>query len=80
MDRRARWVSSGRFPSEGRKFGFGVAIVSQRPSKVDSDVLSQCGIQIVMQIQNPADQQVIRDSVEDAGDDVPDELPALTPG
>lgn len=66
--------------SEGRKFGFGVGIVSQRPSKLDSDVLSQCGTQIVMQIQNPADQQAIRDSVEDAGDDILAELPGLTPG
>jgi DNA helicase HerA-like ATPase len=66
--------------SEGRKFGFGVAVVSQRPSKLDADVLSQCGTQIVMQIQNPNDQRAIRDSVEKAGDDVLDELPGLTPG
>jgi len=66
--------------SEGRKFGFGVGIVSQRPSKLDSDVLSQCGTQVIMQIQNPTDQRAIRDSVEDAGEDVLDELPGLTPG
>lgn len=66
--------------SEGRKFGFGVGIVSQRPSKLDSDVLSQCGTQIIMQIQNPTDQQAIRQSVESAGADVLDELPGLTPG
>lgn len=66
--------------SEGRKFGFGVGIVSQRPSKLDADVLSQCGTQIVMQIQNPNDQQAIRQSVESAGEDVLEELPGLTPG
>lgn len=66
--------------SEGRKFGFGVGIISQRPSKLDADVLSQCGTQIIMQIQNPNDQQAIRQSVESAGDDVLDELPGLTPG
>ncbi len=66
--------------SEGRKFGFGVGIISQRPSKLDADVLSQCGTQVIMQIQNPNDQQAIRQSVESAGQDVLDELPGLTPG
>jgi DNA helicase HerA-like ATPase len=66
--------------SEGRKFGFGVGIISQRPSKLDADVLSQCGTQVIMQIQNPNDQQAIRQSVESAGEDVLDELPGLTPG
>ena len=69
-----------RILSEGRKFGFGVGIISQRPSKIDPDVLSQCGTQIIMQIQNPNDQQAIRTSVESAGEDVLDELPGLTPG
>lgn len=66
--------------SEGRKFGFGVGIISQRPSKLDADVLSQCGTQVIMQIQNPTDQQAIQQSVESAGEDVLDELPGLTPG
>jgi DNA helicase HerA-like ATPase len=69
-----------RILSERRKFGFGVGIISQRPSKLDPDVLSQCGTQIIMQIQNPNDQQAIRTSVESAGEDVLDELPGLTPG
>lgn len=66
--------------SEGRKFGFGVGIISQRPSKLDADVLSQCGTQVIMQIQNPNDQQAIRQSVESAGEDILDELPGLTTG
>lgn len=66
--------------SEGRKFGFGIGIISQRPSKVDQDTLSQCGTQISMQIQNPADQDAIEKSVEAAGEDVLRELPGLTPG
>lgn len=66
--------------SEGRKFGFGVGVISQRPAKIDADVLSQCGTQIIMQIQNPNDQQAIRQSVESAGEDILDELPGLTPG
>lgn len=66
--------------SEGRKFGFGLGIISQRPSKIDQDVLSQCGTQISMQIQNPNDQDAIKRSVEAAGEDVLRELPGLTPG
>ncbi|RRJ28723.1 ATP-binding protein [Halocatena pleomorpha] len=66
--------------SEGRKFGFGLGIISQRPSKIDQDVLSQCGTQISMQIQNPNDQDAIKKSIEAAGEDVLRELPGLTPG
>ncbi len=69
-----------RILSEGRKFGFGIGVISQRPSKIDPDVLSQCGTQVIMQIQNPNDQQAIRQSVESAGEDVLQELPGLTPG
>lgn len=66
--------------SEGRKFGLGTGLISQRPSKLDQTVLSQCGTQITMQITNPADQQAIHDAVESAGEAVLDELPGLTKG
>jgi len=66
--------------SEGRKFGFGLGIISQRPSKIDQDMLSQCGTQVSMQIQNPTDQDAIKKSVEAASEDVLRELPGLTPG
>lgn len=69
-----------KIASEGRKFGFGLGIISQRPSKIDPDVLSQCGTQISMKIRNPNDQDAIRKSVEAAGEDVTRELPGLTPG
>ncbi len=66
--------------SEGRKFGFGVGVISQRPSKIDDDVLSQCKTQVIMQIQNPNDQDAIRRAVERVGEDLLGELPGLTPG
>ncbi|MBD3353493.1 MAG: DUF87 domain-containing protein [Candidatus Lokiarchaeota archaeon] len=66
--------------SEGRKFGVGVCLVSQRPGKLDSDVLSQCMTQIIMKIINPIDQKNIRDSVEAVSEDIIDELPGLTMG
>lgn len=66
--------------SEGRKFGIGIGIISQRPSKIDDDVLSQCRTQIIMQLQNPLDQDAVKKSVEDVGEDLLNELPGLTPG
>jgi len=66
--------------SEGRKFGVGVCLISQRPSKIDSDILSQCMTQIIMRIVNPADQENIRASVESVGRELIEELPGLTKG
>lgn len=36
--------------SEGRKFGMGLVIVSQRPAKIDKNVLSQCNTQVVLKV------------------------------
>lgn len=66
--------------AEGRKFGVGVGLITQRPGKLDADVLSQCMTQFIMRIVNPIDQQTIAQSVEGAGRDLLDELPALTKG
>jgi len=66
--------------AEGRKFGVGVCLISQRPSKIDSDILSQCMTQVIMRIVNPADQENIKNSVESIGRDMIEELPGLTKG
>ncbi|MCK4613450.1 MAG: ATP-binding protein [Thermoplasmata archaeon] len=66
--------------SEGRKFDVGTCLVSQRPGKLDSDVLSQCMTQIIMKITNPSDQENIKQSVEAVTADLMDELPSLTTG
>ena len=66
--------------SEGRKFGVGIGLITQRPGKLDQDVLSQCMTQIIMRIVNPIDQQTVAQSVEGAGRDMLAELPALTKG
>ncbi|HWS56774.1 MAG TPA: ATP-binding protein, partial [Pyrinomonadaceae bacterium] len=39
--------------SEGRKFGVGIGLITQRPGKLDQDVLSQCMTQVIMRIVNP---------------------------
>jgi DNA helicase HerA-like ATPase len=66
--------------AEGRKFGVGVGLVSQRPGKLDQDVLSQCMTQMMLRIVNPIDQSNVAAAVEGASRDVLDELPALSKG
>lgn len=66
--------------SEGRKFGLGMGLITQRPGKLDSDVLSQCMSQFLMRIVNPTDQDSLKYGVEAAGRDLLKELPALTKG
>ena len=66
--------------SEGRKFGVGVGLISQRPGKLDADVLSQCMTQFLLRIVNPVDQNRIAEGVESVGRDLLKELPALSKG
>jgi DNA helicase HerA-like ATPase len=69
-----------RIAAEGRKFGVGFAIISQRPSKLDSDVTSQCNTIIAMRIKNPDDQRVIAKSSDMFSQSDIDELPSLSTG
>ncbi len=66
--------------SEGRKFGVSVGLITQRPGKLDGDVLSQCMTQCIMRITNPIDQNRIAESVESVGRDLLRELPSLSKG
>ena len=50
--------------SEGRKFGLGLCVISQRPAKVDKNVLSQATTQIILKVTNPNDIKAITSSVE----------------
>ena len=69
-----------KIAAEGRKFGIGLGIVSQRPSKLDSDVTSQCNTLLTMRIKNPDDQQFIRQASEMLSEQDVKELPALSTG
>ena len=66
--------------SEGRKFGVSIGLITQRPGKLDSDVLSQCMTQCIMRITNPIDQDKIASSVESVGRDLLKELSSLSKG
>ncbi|MDO9537677.1 MAG: ATP-binding protein [Thermoplasmata archaeon] len=50
--------------AEGRKFGLGMVIITQRAAKIDKNVLSQCGTQIILKITNPLDLKAVISSVE----------------
>lgn len=69
-----------RIATEGRKFGFGLCVISQRPSRVDSTVLSQCNSQVILKIVNPNDQNYIRQTVESLAQSDLMTLPDLSQG
>ncbi len=66
--------------SEGRKFGVFLVAITQRPSRLDPDVLSQLQGQIILRIVNPRDQDAVRDSSEQVSQDLLDNLPGLNKG
>jgi DNA helicase HerA-like ATPase len=69
-----------KIAAEGRKFGVFLVIITQRPSKIHPDALSQCNSQIVMRITNPDDQQAIAKSSERLGEALLGDLPGLNTG
>lgn len=69
-----------KIAGEGRKFGVGFAIVSQRPSKLDADVTSQCNTLITMRLKNPDDQRFISKASDMVSKADLDELPSLSTG
>ncbi len=50
--------------SEGRKFGLGLCVVTQRAARIDKSVLSQCSTQLILQVTNPLDLKAIAQSIE----------------
>ncbi len=66
--------------SEGRKYGMGLVLVSQRPSRLDATVLSQCNSFMILRIVNPNDQRYVRQVVESLGEDEAGLLPDLSTG
>ncbi len=66
--------------SEGRKFGLGMMVISQRPARIDKNVLSQCNTQIVLKVTNPNDLQAIRKGLEGISVEAEAEIKRLPPG
>ena len=55
-----------RLAKEGRKYGIGLMLVSQRPSEVEATVLSQCNSWIVLRITNDSDRSHIQGILPDS--------------
>ncbi len=68
-----------RIAREGRKYGLGLVVASQRPSELSKTVLSQCNSFIVHRLQNPEDLRYFREIVPGIFDQMLDQLPALAP-
>ncbi|GAW37421.1 AAA-like domain protein [Roseovarius sp. A-2] len=69
-----------RIAKEGRKYGVGLVVISQRPSEVNRTVLSQCNNVIAMRLTNGDDQNVIRRLLPDSLGGFGDLLPVLDVG
>jgi hypothetical protein len=69
-----------RLVKEGRKYGLGSVVVSQRPSELDETIMSQCGTMFALRLSNPQDQSRIASVLPDSMAGLTDILPALRTG
>lgn len=69
-----------RIVKEGRKYGIGAMIVSQRPSEVDQTILSQCGTLFAMRLGNTADRQHVSAALSENLKGLLDMVPTLRTG
>ena len=72
--------SMERIAKEGRKYGVGLAIVSQRPHEISETVLAQCGTYVCLRITNPDDQSYVRKLVPESEGDLVSVLAGLGRG
>ena len=90
MEEAHRYLSSGieaaardvvqRIVKEGRKYGIGAMIVSQRPAEVDETILSQIGNFITLRLSNSSDRSRVREALPESLSGVMDMLPVLRTG
>lgn len=69
-----------RIAKEGRKYGFSLLVVSQRPSDVSKTILSQCNNFIALRLTNEQDQSAVRSVMPDSMAGIADVLPLLDIG
>lgn len=69
-----------RIAKEGRKYGVGMMLVSQRPSEIDSTILSQCGTLFAMRLANETDRGHVTSTASDNLKGLFDMLPSLRTG
>ena len=60
--------------AEGRKFGLGICVITQRPARLEKSVLSQCSTQLILKVTNPNDLKSITSSIEGVTSDTENEI------
>ena len=73
-------AAAKRVVKEGRKYGLGAMIVSQRPSEIDSTILSQCGTMFAMRLSNNTDRSHVTGTASDNLEGLFGMLPTLRTG
>lgn len=66
--------------TEGRKFGTGLVLISQRPSRLDETTLAQCNSFLVLRLVNPRDKNFVRSVMENLSDSDANILQTFGPG
>ncbi|TYD00600.1 ATP-binding protein [Arthrobacter echini] len=69
-----------RIAREGRKYGVGLMLVTQRPSDLPDTAMAQCGTIIALRLSNSADQSKIRTALPDTVAGLAETLPSLRTG
>ncbi len=69
-----------RIAREGRKFGLGLVIVTQRPKGLDKEILSQMNNMIILKLVEPEDQKHVQSASESLSQELMSYLPSLNPG
>ncbi len=72
--------AANRIAREGRKYGIGLVLVTQRPSELPDTALAQAGTLIALRLSNSADQAKIRAALPDSVSGLASVLPALRTG
>ncbi|EOR95264.1 Bipolar DNA helicase [Arcticibacter svalbardensis MN12-7] len=73
-------VAVERIFKEGRKFGIGALVISQRPSEISETILAQVGTFVALRLTNSGDQSIVKSSAPDNLNTLIDLLPALRTG
>jgi hypothetical protein len=79
VQKQALW-NFERIAKEGRKYGFSIVVVSQRPADVSRTILSQCNNFLALRLTNETDQSVIKRLVPDSLSGLTEILPLLDVG
>jgi DNA helicase HerA-like ATPase len=69
-----------RIITEGRKFGAGLMLISQRPSRLDETIVSQCNSFLILRLVNPKDQAFVRSIMENLTEADARMIPGFGPG